>query len=98
MSPERRKRRKHVDEAKHLHFEGLVAHGESHHLLVETGLGKNGFRVLIDQVENLLAATFDGGLESAHEPINKAGRGFRQRGWFPIAPTRSKTSSVANQG
>src|SRR4029079_5913850 len=65
-----------VDEAKHLHLEGLVAHREGHHLLVKAGLGENRFRVLIDQTKYLLAATFHDSLQGTHGARIKRGARF----------------------
>ena len=42
------KRCEHIDKAEHLYFEMLVAHGESHDALVESGLAKNGFGMAVD--------------------------------------------------
>jgi hypothetical protein len=64
------KRREDVDEAEHLHLKNFVAPRESHHALVETGFGENRFRMLIDELENLLAAPFDFALQDAHEIEN----------------------------
>ena len=49
----------HVDETKHLHFEMLVAHRESHHALVKPGLAENRFGMLIDELKNASAAPLD---------------------------------------
>ena len=42
----------------------LVPHRERHHPLIKSGFAEDRFRVLIDQVENLLAAPFHGDLKS----------------------------------
>ena len=49
-------RGEHIDKAKHLHLEMLVAHRERHHALIETGLAENRFRMPIDELKNALAA------------------------------------------
>jgi hypothetical protein len=44
----------------------LVAHRERHHPLIKTGFAEKRLRMLIDQIEYAFAASFDFGLQSAH--------------------------------
>jgi len=52
-------RSEHVDETEHLHFEMFVAHREFHHPLIESGLAENRFRIAINQIKDVGAASFD---------------------------------------
>ena len=70
------KRREHIDKAKHLHFEMLVAHGKRHHALIKTGLAENRFRIAVDQFENPFASALNLLLESFHKFKMKITRGL----------------------
>ncbi len=59
-------RGEHVHEAEHLHLEVLVLHRERHHALVEAGFAENGFGMLIDELENFLAAPLGFRLQGTH--------------------------------
>src|SRR5205807_1780611 len=64
-------RREDIDEAEHLHFEMFVSHRERHHPLVKASLTEDRFRILVDQVENLLATLLDLALQRTHGAILK---------------------------
>src|SRR5438067_13381373 len=65
----------HVDETEHLHFEMFVAHRELHHPLIKSGLAENRFRMAINQIKNLGAASLNLGLQETHVRIvNRASR------------------------
>ena len=59
-------RRENINEPKQLDLEVLIAHRERHHPLIKAGLAKQRLRMLIDQIEYAFAASFDFGLQSAH--------------------------------
>jgi hypothetical protein len=44
----------------------FVAHRELHHSLIESGLAENRFRMAIDQIKDLGAASLDLGLQEIH--------------------------------
>jgi len=52
-------RSEHVNETEHLHFKMFVAHRELHHPLIKSGLAENRFRMPIDQIKDLGAASLD---------------------------------------
>src|ERR1043165_9440913 len=86
-------RRQNVDEPKHLDLEMLVAHRKRHHALVKSGLAKDRFGVLVDQLEDLQPALFDLLLQRTHRPNPKAGSGVGQslvgmRGNIGLRPVR----------
>src|SRR5205823_5779870 len=59
----------HIDETEHLHFEMFVAHRKLHHPLIESGLAENRFRMAIDQIKDLGAASLNLGLQETHVRI-----------------------------
>src|SRR5204863_613682 len=59
-------RGKNINEPEQLHLEVLIAHRERHHSLVKAGFTEERLRMLVDQIEYALAASFDFGLQSAH--------------------------------
>src|SRR5882724_4452918 len=59
-------RRENIDKAEQLHLEVLIAHRERHHSLVKAGFTEERLRMLVDQIEYAFAASFDFGLQSAH--------------------------------
>ncbi len=59
----------HVDETEHLHFEMFVAHRKLHHPLIKSGLAENRFRMAIDQIKDLGAASLNLGLQETHVRI-----------------------------
>ena len=59
----------HVNETEHLHFEMFVAHRKLHHPLIKSGLAENRFRMAINQIKDLGAASLDLGLQETHVRI-----------------------------
>jgi len=59
-------RRENINEPEQLHLEVLIAHRERHHSLVKAGFTEERLRMLVDQIEYAFAASFDFGLQSAH--------------------------------
>src|SRR5207245_5923809 len=62
-------RSENVDETEHLHFEMFVAHRELHHPLIKSRLAENRFRMAINQIKNLGAASLNLGLQETHVRI-----------------------------
>ena len=69
MSRAAAERSEHIDETEHLHFEMFVPHRERHHPLIKSGLAENRFRMAIDQIKDLGAASLDLGLQETHVRI-----------------------------
>jgi hypothetical protein len=59
----------HVNETEHLHFEVFVTHRKLHHPLIKSGLAENRFRMAINQIKDLGAASLDLGLQETHARI-----------------------------